>query len=117
MNVFLSYLHTFGASFLLTLLLELIIAMIFRMRGRDLLLFLLVNLLTNPAAVYIDTLFRSLFFDVSAFAWQIPTEAAVVAVEGWLYARSSVSLRSPWMFAVAANVFSYGLGLILNYIS
>ncbi len=109
-------LFIFGASLGLTLLLEFGTALIFRMRGRDLLLLLLTNILTNPAAVYINLLLSALFPDISVFLWQIPLEAAVVLAEGSVYRKLSVSLSSPYLFAVAANAFSYGVGVILNII-
>ncbi len=107
---------TFGLSLSLTLVLELPIALLFRMRGRDLLLFLLVNLLTNPAAVYLSLLLNSLCPGVPLLLLQLPIEAAVVGAEGLLYAKLARSLRLPWLFALTANVFSYGIGLLINII-
>ncbi len=109
-------LRVFLLSLSLTLALEFLVALVFKLRGRDLLLFLLVNLLTNPAAVYLNLLFTGLFPGLSVFVWQIPIELAVVAVEGLIYKNCSCSMRAPWAFAVAANVFSYGIGLIINLI-
>ncbi len=115
MNDILMLLFTFSISLGLTLLLEGVIALVFKMRGRDALLFLLVNLLTNPLVVYLNLLFCTLFPGASVFFWQIPLEIAVFAVEGLLYYKYSQSLRVPWLFAGLANLFSYGTGLILNY--
>ena len=116
MNEILCLLPTFALSFVLTLLLELPIALLFRLRGRELSLFCLVNLLTNPAAVYLNFLLRSVLPARSVFLWQIPIELAVLAVEGYLYSRYSRSLIFPWIFAVSANVFSYAVGLVLSYV-
>ncbi len=116
MNELLSVLPTFALSLGLTLGLELLIALLFRLRGRELVLLLPVNLLTNPAAVYLNLLMSSLYPSVSALAWQLPLEALVVVVEGALYAKLASSLRKPWLFAVAANGFSYGVGRILSLI-
>ncbi len=107
---------TFFLSFALTLLFEGLISLLFRMRGRNFLLFLLVNLLTNPAAVYLHLLCGSLFPETSVFVWQIPIEVGVVILEGYLYRKYASALRAPWSYAVSANVFSYGAGLILNFI-
>ncbi len=106
----------FAVSFALTLLFEFPIAILFRLRWRELSLFFLVNILTNPAAVYLNLLFRSVFPACSAFLWQIPIEAAVILAEGFVYLRYSRSLRFPWIFAAAANVLSYALGLIITMI-
>ncbi len=116
MNDILALLPVFALSLGLTLLLEFLIALIFRMHGRDFPVLLLVNLLTNPAAVYLNILFCNLFSGTSVFVWQIPIELAVVAIEGFIYSRICSSLRSPLVFAAVANVFSYGVGLILNLI-
>ncbi len=116
MNDVLSLLSVFAFSLGLTLVLEFPVALIFRMRGRDFPALVLVNLLTNPVAVYLNILLCNLFADTSVFAWQIPIEVAVVVTEGFLYSRISSSLHSPWVFAAVANVFSYGVGLILNLI-
>lgn len=109
-------LGSFGLSLGLTLFVECGIALLFGIRGRDHLLLLLVNILTNPAVVYLNLLFVSLLPDTSVLAWQLPLEIAVVAIEGWLYARLARSVRSPWVFAAVANGFSYGLGLMLGWL-
>ncbi len=114
MNEMAYLLPTFGLSLGLTLVLEGMIALLFRMRGRDLLLFLLSNMLTNPAVVCLDMVFRSIFPDISVFLWQLPLEGGVVAMEGYLYARRSRSLYAPWLFSAVANSFSYGMGLIVS---
>lgn len=108
-------LPTFGISLGLTLLLEGLIGWLCRLRGRDYLLLLLVNILTNPAVVYLDMVCRHLLPN-GRNLWQLPLEAAVVAIEGFCYARFGRSIRRPWMFALVANLFSYGIGLFLNLI-
>ncbi len=105
----------FAVSLLLTLALELIVGIAFRLRSRDILLLTLVNILTNPAAVYLDMLCRRLW-SADPYLWQIPIELAVVAVEGLCYMKLSDSVRRPWLLAISANVFSYGVGIILNLI-
>jgi hypothetical protein len=104
---------TFAISLGLTLLLELLIARLCRLRGRDYLLVLLVNILTNPAVVYLDMVCAS-HVPNGRDLWQIPLEVAAILIEGWCYARYARSLRRPWTFALVANVFSYGFGLFLN---
>ncbi len=106
----------FFLSFGLTLVLEGLIALSFKMKREDLLLFVLVNLLTNPAVVFLDMMLCGLFPEMSEFFWQIPLEVAVIALEGIIYARLSRTLRMPWLFAASANVFSYTIGLIISLI-
>ena len=104
---------TFLISLGLTLLLELLVARLCHLRGRDYLLVVLVNLLTNPAVVYLNMV-CAMHLPNGRDLWQIPLEIAAILIEGWCYARYARSIRRPWMFALVANVFSYGFGLLLN---
>ena len=106
-------LPTFALSLGLTLILELAVALLCRLRGRDLLLVILVNILTNPAVVYLDMVCAARFPN-GRDLWQIPLEAAAILVEGWCYAKYAHSVRRPWMFALVANVFSYSCGLLVQ---
>ena len=115
MNGWLSLLLTFALSLGLTLLLELLISRLCRLRGRDYLLVILVNILTNPAVVYLDAVCAA-WIPNGRDLWQIPLEAAAILVEGWCYARFARSIQRPWTFALVANLFSYGFGLLLGTI-
>lgn len=98
---------TFAISLGLTLLFELPFVYIWGLRGRhNLALTVLVNVLTNPAAVLLHGL------GIPA----LPLEAAVVVVEGFCYQTCGENVRRPVLLALAANVFSYGVGWILNAI-
>lgn len=98
---------TFAVSLGLTLLLELPFVYLWGLRSRhDLTLAVLVNVLTNPAAVFLHGL------GVPA----LPLEAAVVLVEGGCYRFRGERIRHPWRLALWANVFSYSVGCLLNYI-
>ncbi len=116
MNNIYTLLVSLGLSLALTLGLEYAVALMFRIRGKDIFLFVLVNILTNPIVVYLNTVFCIIFPDISVFAWQIPLEICAIATEGFLYFKFSRNLASPWKFAVAANLFSYSMGLLLNTI-
>ena len=113
MKEFIALLPTFALSLGLTLILETAVALLCRLHGRDILLLILVNILTNPAVVYLDMLCGTLLPGGNDL-WQIPLEAAAILVEGWCYARYARTVRRPWMFALVANLFSYGCGLLLN---
>lgn len=96
----------FAVSLGLTLLLELPFVYLWGLRSRhDLTLAVLVNVLTNPAAVFFHTL------GVPA----LPLEAAVVAVEGICYRFRGENVRHPWRLALFVNVFSYSAGCLLNH--
>lgn len=88
----------------LTLVLEGIIALIWGLRRRELLLFTLVNVLTNPAAVLLHALFPG-------WAVTAALEAGVVLAEGALYRRLGDTIRRPWLFSLCANAFSFCMGL------
>lgn len=94
-----------GVSFSLTLLIELLYALIWGVRGRDIWLVVLMNIMTNPAVVTTHFLFPT--FPV------LILEAAVVAAEG-LCARGRI--RQPWLYALLVNTLSYSIGLLLQAI-
>lgn len=98
---------SFVVSLTLTLLLEGILALFWGFRRRDLLLFVLANVLTNPPAMLLHILFRG-------WAVVIVLELAVVAVEGFLFERLGERIKKPWLFSLLANTFSFSLGLIID---
>lgn len=100
-------LNVFILSLFLTLLFELSVAAVFKVKGKDLLLLVLVNILTNPAAVLFSVLTGN------RIIIQLFIEAVVILTEGWYYKKYS-SIKKGFLFSVVANVVSYGLGLILN---
>ena len=92
----------FALSLGLTLLLELPIAWAMGLRsGRKLLLAVLVNVLTNPAAVLLY------WFGIP----QLPIELAVVAVEGAVY--RWVREEHPWRVSLVCNGFSWLAGMLI----
>jgi hypothetical protein len=94
----------YGISFGLTLLIELPICWGFGLRSRsDLELAFLVNLLTNPAAVWLHT---------SAGIPQIPIEILVVIIECYVY--HQFKIKRPLLLSVIANSVSWSLGLVLQ---
>ncbi len=95
----------FLLSLILTLLIEGIIALLWGLRRRELVLCALVNIMTNPAAVLLHTMFP---------AWPVTAliELGVFAVEGFCYARFPV--RRPWGLSLTANAVSFGAGLLIN---
>lgn len=102
------YILMFGISLGATLLLELIVALCFGLRGRkQLILVILVNLLTNPAAVWLHS-----FWGIP----QIPIELLVVIIEYYVYHsfRRERHISHPLLLSVAANGISWGTGLLLT---
>lgn len=91
----------------LTLAFEGVVALVWGLWRWDLLLFVLVNVLTNPVAVLLHALF-------SGWAVTAVLELGVMAVEGLCYDRLGYAVRYPWLFSLAANVFSFCLGLVVD---
>lgn len=97
-------------SLALTLILEGVYSLLWRLKSRrDWLLLLLVNVVTNPIVV---TLYRL----VSAH-WLFVAVLEVSAVLGeWLaYRRWGRDTRPAFLFSLCANCFSFFGGLLLNY--
>ena len=98
-----------GISLLLTLILEGLFGLIWGVKGgRDWLLLLLVNVVTNPIVV-------TLHYCVSGFwAFTVVLEVSAVVAEWLAYRRWGRSTRPDFLFALCANLFSYFSGLLLN---
>lgn len=92
-------------SFLLTLSVEGIYGYLWGLRGKDLYLLFLVNLLTNPAVVLINALTGAVFLP----------ELAAIVVEGGLYRSLGEKVKYPWLFSLSVNVFSYSLGCVIQW--
>ena len=102
-------LKVFGISLVLTLALELPLAYLMGLRGRKyVLLAVLVNILTNPAAVLLHHLGIP----------QIPVELAVVAVEAGVYDSFSKAegweIPHPVRLAVVCNLVSWLTGVLIQ---
>ncbi len=109
-------LKAFGVSLGLTLVIELALALLFRVRSkRGLLIVLLANVLTNPAAVFLCMAFGP-FFGGRFLLFQLLVEAAVVWTESRVYRDFREELNaalSPFLLSLVLNACSYGTGLIL----
>jgi len=90
----------------------------FRVAGKrdkkDLLLVILVNTLTNPIVVL---LYWIAYFNTN---WNpviilLPLEFFAILTEGFIYSRYALTIRRPFLFSFAANVFSFSMGFLLQY--
>lgn len=103
-----------AGSLALTLVLEELFALLWGLRGRrELAIVALVNALTNPPVV--------LLYHTAVGLWGWPAasvtillEGAAVAVEWRCYRLCSDQLQRPLLFALLANLFSYGAGCVIN---
>lgn len=91
----------------LTLTIELPLALLWGVRGQDLLLCALANVLTNPAVVLLNLIFPA--------PWLLLLlECAAVGVEGVVYRLCARHIRRPFLFALWVNACSFGLGLVIG---
>lgn len=110
-------LQMFGISLILTLFIEGCVAFLCGSRKKKaFLLIVLVNVLTNPAAVLVYWLYRMYVGDNTMLV-QILIEIAVVWVEAYIYRSFSADERfqiyRPIRMAILANVLSWGIGRFL----
>ena len=107
-------LSSLGISLVLTMALE---AGFFLLTGKrdkkDLLLLLLVNILTNPIVVLSFSLVV-FYTDWNAHIILIPLELFAVLVEGFYYKKYGNSFRRPFLFSLAANMFSFWAGELIQ---
>jgi len=80
---------------------------------KDLMLVVMVNILTNPAVVLIYWLM------VLRAGWNsilvlVPLEIFAVLAEGYYYKKYGNSFKRPYLFSLAANIFSYGTGALIQ---
>ena len=102
-------------SLLLTELLELPAAGLLGVKKQALPAVFLVNILTNPAAVTLLWILGLYVPALPSLLAQIPVECLVVLAEGMVYRGfSREEIPRPFLLAVAANGFSWGMGLLLS---
>ena len=105
-----------AASLVLTLVFEGGFGLAWGLRGRrELGLTALVNILTNPPVV--------LLYHTAAGLWRwnavfvtVVLEAAAVIVEWRCYRACSEQVKKPFLFSLLANLFSYGMGCVINFL-
>ncbi len=108
LDIFLSL----GVSLTLTLVLESCYAILHRVRGCDLRLVLLANILTNPVVVLCHQA-TGRFWPAGLGLVTIVMELWAVGTEGYLY-QSRSNFKHPWCFSVGANLISYTTGYVLQ---
>lgn len=96
----------------LTLALELIFALVFKVRGRDLILIVLVNFLTNPAVVLSHALLSG-YTSIAEVYIILALEVTAISIEWLCYKYRAENIRRPLLFSIGANSFSYLSGLII----
>ena len=103
-----------AVSLTLTLVLEIGFYLLVGKRNKkDLLLVLLVNILTNPVVVLLYWL-AFLYTDWNTTIVIIPLEVFAILVEGYYYKKYGQSFKRPFVFSLAANTFSFSVGVFLQ---
>ena len=105
-----------AVSLILTLALETgFFLLIGKRNKKDLSLVVLVNILTNPVVVSLYWLALQ-YTAVDRIITTVLLELFAVLTEGFCYNMFGKDFRYPYFFSAAANVFSFGIGLILQRI-
>ena len=100
-------------SLITTIVLEALIFFVSGKRDRkDLLLLVLVNIMTNPAVVLLYWLASDV--GLNLILMTLILEAGAILAEGFYYKRYGRYFPHPFRFSVAANVFSYSAGFIVQ---
>jgi len=82
---------------------------------KDFLLVILVNTLTNPAVVLLYWL-AYYYTNWNTTIIKIPLELFAVLTEGFIFMRYTQSIKRPFLFSLAVNIFSFTLGVIIQQI-
>ena len=99
---------------ILTLVIEIFMAFILRIKGKDLIIVGLVNLLTNPLLVSITTSIDFLYGSKIKLIVIIILEIIVLLIEGYIYKKNLTSKKiNPYLLSLLLNLASYGAGLII----
>ena len=78
---------------------------------KDLLLVFLVNLATNPTAVFLNFLLP--FRMTHPVLWVLFLEGLIWLVEALIYRCCLTQKRNPFLFSFVLNAASYGIGLFV----
>ena len=109
-------LSSLAASLLLTLVLETGFFLLVGKRAKkDLLLVVLVNVLTNPVVVLSYWLVAA-YTDLNPTIAIISLELLAVLAEGHYYGRYGRGFKRPYLFSVGANAFSFGAGMLIQFL-
>lgn len=111
-------LKMFSVALIVTLIVELTIALFLGIRSRNvLLLILLVNILTNPLAVLLHWLCRLYLPTIVDLKLQLGIELLVILTEALIY--SSFSGKKDWkiphpiLLSVISNICSWSIGFFM----
>lgn len=100
----------------MTIILELVLSVFLRVKKKDLIYVVLVNILTNPLLNTLSV-FSFLKFHYQSFVITILVlEIVVVLIEGFIY-KKVVEFKkiNPFQLSFILNLFSFIIGLIISF--
>lgn len=110
------FIWTLLISLGLTIVLELMFCLIFKLRGTyNFSLVVLVNILTNPPVVLLNHLLKH-STALPQILIVLLLETAAILIEGFYYRRYAEDVKQPLLFSLGANAFSYFSGLLITHI-
>ena len=114
-------LRMFLVSLGLTLIIETVVALFWKVRMPGMIVVWLVNTLTNPPVVLLVWLLMRRFPGIFSIIIQLPLECIVVLVEAMIYrgfaGKEKWTIRHPVWLSVTANMISWSIGLMIRAIS
>ena len=114
-------LRMFLLSLVLTLVIETVVALFWKIRMPGMIVVWLVNTLTNPLAVLLAWQLTRHFPGISSLIIQLPIECIVVLVEALIYrgfaGKEKWTIRHPVLLSVTANAISWSIGLMIHTLS
>ena len=103
---------TLAVSLALTLAVELPLLYAFGVRGRELVIGVFVNIMTNPPIVFVYDLLCA-FTDIPRAVSLAVLETAVFLTEGAVF-RAGTELKKPFLVSLAVNGASFAVGLMIS---
>lgn len=102
-------------SFFITVVAEEIMGWIWRVKSSDeCFVIFLVNVITNLPLVFMLNCLCLYFSREALLILEYFAEAGIWLLEGWIYSKRLPYWRHPWLFSLTANLFSYGIGIMIS---
>lgn len=102
-------------SFLVTVTAEEMMGWIWKAKSFDeRLVIFLVNVITNLPLVFLLNCLCLFFNQRLLLNLEYLAEVGIWFLEGWIYAKRLPDWRYPWLFSLTANLFSYGIGVLIS---
>lgn len=110
-------LYTLGISLILTIIFELLFFMTLGIRDKKtMLLVCLVNVITNPPVVLCFYLITS-YTRLDESYIKIILEFIAILTEEYYYKTYAANIKYPYLIAISANIVSFSIGMLINYIT